>query len=197
NVLTNNAGAYQVRVTNSAGLVTSSSASLTVLEMDFGDAPDPSFPVLLANNGARHRIAPGVRLGSLLDFEPDGQPGAAATGDNLNGQADEDGVSFLTPVRVGQSASVSVVASTNGVLSAWLDFNRKGSWAEAGEQIFTNVVLVAGANALQFVVPASAVSGNSYARFRFSTVGGLSFVGEADNGEVEDYAVAVGAVAEL
>jgi len=197
NVLTNNAGAYQVRVTNSAGLVTSSSASLTVLEMDFGDAPDPSFPVLLANNGARHRIAPGVRLGSLLDFEPDGQPGAAATGDNLNGQADEDGVSFLTPVRVGQSASVSVVASTNGVLSAWLDFNRNGSWAEAGEQIFTNVVLVAGANALQFVVPASAVSGNSYARFRFSTVGGLSFVGEAANGEVEDYAVAVGAVAEL
>src|SRR6185503_13592667 len=64
-------------------------------------------------------------------------------------------------------------------------------------KIFTNVVLVAGANALQFVVPASAVSGNSYARFRFSTVGGLSFVGEAANGEVEDYAVAVGAVAEL
>ncbi len=197
NVQTNNAGGYLVRVTNSAGFVSSATANLTVIEMDFGDAPDPAYPVLFASNGARHRVVPGVRLGTRIDFEPDGQPGSTATGDDVNGQADEDGVTFLTPVRVGQAVSVSVVASTNGSLNAWLDFNRNGSWAEAGEQIFTNRALVTGSNFLQFLVPPNAVSGTSYARFRFSTAGGLSFTGEAANGEVEDYAVAIGALVDL
>src|SRR6185436_18226562 len=55
NILTANAGTYQVRVTNTAGTVTSSAATLTVIEMDFGDAPSPTYPTTLASNGARHR----------------------------------------------------------------------------------------------------------------------------------------------
>jgi hypothetical protein len=68
----------------------------------------------------------------------------------------------------GTTAGVIVFASAPGLLNAWLDFNRNGSWADQGEQIFTNVLLVAGPNPLSFPVPAWAVPGPSFARFRFS-----------------------------
>jgi hypothetical protein len=89
----------------------------------------------------------------------------------------------------GTTAGVIVFASAPGLLNAWLDFNRNGSWADQGEQIFTNVLLVAGPNPLSFPVPAWAVPGPSFARFRFSNQGGLSYTGLAPDGEVEDYAV--------
>ena len=197
NVQVTQAGAYHVRASNSAGAVASAAAMLTIIELDFGDAPEPPYPTTLANNGARHRILPGVRLGQLNDFEPDGQPNPAATGDDTNGAADEDGVSFLSPVLVGQIVTVSIVASTNGLLDAWFDFNRVNGWTDAGEQIFTNTPLVPGPNLIQFRVPLDASPGTTFARFRFSTAGSLSFVGEALDGEVEDYAVALGSAIDL
>ena len=39
--------------------------------LDFGDAPDPSYPTRLASNGARHRIVDGMYLGAGVDPEPD------------------------------------------------------------------------------------------------------------------------------
>lgn len=197
NVQSTQAGTYRVTVSNSAGVATSLAATLTVVELDFGDAPDPTYPTLEASNGARHRIVPGVRLGAQVDFEPDGLPGAPATGDDLDRVDDEDGVVFASPLLVGQVVGVTVVASTNGLLNAWLDYNRNGSWADAGEQIFTNQALVPGTNRLNLKVPTAVVTGSSVARFRFSTVAGLGFVGEAPDGEVEDYAVAVGAAVDL
>ena len=46
-----------------------------------------------------------------------------------------------------------------------------------------------GPNILSFIVPASALPGYTYARFRFNTTGGILFYGTAQNGEVEDYRV--------
>ena len=84
----------------------------------------------------------------------------------------------------------SFVTSASGVLSAWLDFNRDGDWADAGEQIFTNAPLHSGFNALTFNVPNTATATNlTFARFRFSTASNLTFTGSAPDGEVEDYAV--------
>jgi len=162
-------------------------------ELDFGDAPDPSFPTVWANNGARHVVtllpAPGVFLGALIDSETNGQPNAAATGDDLAGLPDEDGVTLLTPLLPGQPAKVRVVASVpNAFLNAWIDFNADGSWATPGEQIFVNTVLAAGANDLTFNVPPSVVAATRVAaRFRFSSAPNLSFAGLAPDGEVEDY----------
>ncbi len=192
-----NAGNYDVVVTNAAGPTTSTVAVLTVRTLDLGDAPDPSYPTLKANNGARHVIVAGVRLGATIDMEVDANPNATATGDDLDGADDEDGVNFISPLRAGQLASVEVVASTAGLLSAWMDFNANGSWAQAGEQIFTNRALVAGTNVLAILVPPLATAGNTFARFRFSTAGGLSFDGPAADGEVEDYAVNIAPVADL
>lgn len=192
-----NVGGYDVIVANAGGSVTSTVASLTVVLFDFGDAPDPTYPTLKASDGARHIIVSGVRLGAANDAEVNGLPNAAATGDDLNGSDDEDGVNFLVPLRVGRTATAEVVASTNGVLNAWIDYDRNGSWTGAGEQVFTNTPLVIGTNTLQMAVPLAASLGSSYARFRFSTAGGLSFNGAAIDGEVEDYAVTIAPVADL
>lgn len=158
--------------------------------LDFGDAPDPSYPTLLANNGARHMIVPGIYMGALIDAEPDGQPNPNATGDDLSNLADEDGVVFTSPITPGLNATVDVICSSPGFLSAWVDFNFNGSWADPGEQIFMVQNMVAGTNALMFPVPATAGIGKTFARFRFTTVQAqISFAGLVNDGEVEDYEV--------
>lgn len=160
---------------------------------DFGDAPDPTYPTLLASNGARHTIVAGLLLGAQIDAEANGQPNATATGDDATPPppppgGDEDGVTLTSPIVPGGLATIQVVAVGNGFLSAWFDFNRDGSWAQAGDQIFTNLALVPGTNLLSFNVPAGASPGvNSFARFRFSTAINLTYTGQAPDGEVEDY----------
>ncbi len=162
--------------------------------LDFSDAPDGPYPTLLASNGARHDISATfipMRLGALLDYESDGFPSPNADGDDLNNTDDEDGVTFNTPLVQGQQATLTVVASMPCLLNAWIDFNNLNGWAEANEQIFINTPLIAGPNVLNFNVPANAAPGNTYARFRISNNGGLSYSGLAPEGEVEDYIVMI------
>jgi len=164
------------------------------LGLDFGDAPDPSYPTLMASNGARHVIVPNLYLGAGIDAELDGQPDATATGDDNDGNDDEDGVVFTSSLIPGTTASVDVTASAPGILNAWMDFDGDGDWADPGEQIFADVALAAGVNSLTFPVPAAATSGTTFSRFRFSSVSGLTFDGLASDGEVEDYQVTIGEV---
>ncbi|HUP21896.1 MAG TPA: GEVED domain-containing protein [Thermoanaerobaculia bacterium] len=154
--------------------------------LDFGDAPDPTFPTLFANNGARHVLGSDVYLGSCVDAELDGQPNATATGDDAaTGSVtfgtcavpgdDEDGVTFTSPLVAGQTADVEVVASAPCTLSAWIDFTGDGDWNDPGETLFPGgVALAAGVNALSFPVPAGAVGGAQAARFRCTTAGPTS-----------------------
>jgi PKD repeat protein len=158
--------------------------------IDFGDAPE-QYPTLISNNGAGHINYGFLKLGSLIDNEPDGQPTPTALGDDNNISDDEDGVQFVGSLSVGNVATVNVVASGAGFLNAWMDFNSNGSWAESGEQIFFNQPLTAGTNTLTFNVPATASTGKTYARFRFDSQGNLSYTGLAIDGEVEDYLVKV------
>jgi uncharacterized repeat protein (TIGR01451 family) len=197
NVQPANAGAYDVIVSSARGAVTSAVAVLTVRGIDFGDAPEPAYPTRLAGDGARHVLLPGVFLGSAADAEPDGQPTPSANGDDTASANDDDGVRLLTPLRVGQTASVEVVASTNGLLNAWIDFQPASGWNQAGNQVFTNQTLSAGTNVLALTVPADASTGTTFARFRFSTVPDVAFSGLASDGEVEDFALTIAAAADL
>ena len=169
--------------------------------LDFGDAPEsgpgPGYPTLLTNDGARH-IADGfLYMGELEDMELDGLPDADATGDNLDNLDDEEGVTFTSRLIAGRTAHVDVTASASGLLDAWIDFNGDGDWADEGEQIFASQALVSGLNSLSFSVPSSATAtsrlaaGKTFARFRISSAGGLSYTGMALDGEVEDYGVKV------
>lgn len=160
--------------------------------LDFGDAPDTPYPTWLANDGARH-VMPSIYYLGLIppDLEPDGQPNLSATGDDISGNDDEDGVTFSGLLIRGSNTTFKIVASTNGWLNAWIDFNQNGSWSDVGEQIAAGVGLSAGTNTLVVSVPALAAWGGTFGRFRFSSVKGLLPTGYANDGEVEDYAFTI------
>jgi hypothetical protein len=106
-------------------------------ELDFGDAPDPTYPTLLASNGARHYIIPGFSLGLLEDGELNGLPHPLALGDDLNNQPDEDGVQICHPWLIGTQACVNVTLTSGpggGRLDGWGGPEPDGVW-EPSEQV--------------------------------------------------------------
>ncbi len=158
--------------------------------MDFGDAPDPIYPTLLANDGARHNPT-GPTLGLSRDTEIDGQPDTTATGDDLVGDDDEDGVT-LGLLEAGLISAVTIeVQGTSALLDAWIDFNQDGDWSDPNEQVASSSNMTLGNNSIDINVPCDANVGTTFARFRLSTAGGLSPTGLANDGEVEDYQVTI------
>jgi uncharacterized repeat protein (TIGR01451 family) len=171
--------------------------------LDFGDAADPPYPTALASNGARHLLGSAVYLGACVDSELDGQPSAGADADDLGAGLmtfgacavpgdDEDGVAFTSALVPGSTATVEVVANAPCTLSGWIDFGQDGDWSDPGEDLFPGgTALAAGTNSLSFAVPGAAPLGTTAARFRCATAGAVTPVGQAPDGEVEDYQVSV------
>ncbi|MEM7391296.1 MAG: GEVED domain-containing protein [Verrucomicrobiota bacterium] len=158
--------------------------------LDFGDAPNNDYQTRLNKNGPSHQVVDGVYLGSGVDTEFDGFQSSMANGDDLNGSDDEDGVSLSIPMEQAAPAEVIVIASTNGFINAWVDFNADGDWTnDANEKIFSAVPVVPGTNRLSFMVPGKVDTNNGMvSRFRFSTIAAeLEPFGFAPDGEVEDY----------
>lgn len=158
---------------------------------DFGDAPNP-YRTLLASDGPRHGGGGALRLGTSWDSESDGQPNGAATGDG----GDEDGVVFTSGIELDADSvgaiQIDITASASARLDAWIDLNGDGDWSDQGEQIFTNTLLASGLNSKSFsVMNAEVLPGDTFARFRLSSVGGLGSTGPAADGEVEDYQVTI------
>ncbi|WP_442512184.1 peptidoglycan DD-metalloendopeptidase family protein [Novipirellula sp. SH528] len=160
-------------------------------EIDFGDAPLP-YPTLITEDGARH-IPIGPRLGALRDIELNGRASPSADGDDNAGIDDEDGVLFGFIAGGIEQASVNIDLQNagNAFVDAWIDFNRDGDWDDPGEKILNAVNVSTGLQALSFVVPSGATTGDTFARVRISTAGGLAPTGEATDGEVEDYRVTI------
>jgi hypothetical protein len=163
-------------------------------DLDFGDAPDPCYPTLLANDGARHIIGGPYFCdpagGDAPDPEPDGQPDPWATGDDFDAEGDdEDGVNFplLVP---GQPDFIYLdVCGGGGIVEIWIDWDGSGSW-EATEQVH-NAWLPDGPHAIPVTPPAGSVTGLTFARCRISTAGVGLPTGQADDGEVEDHMVEI------
>lgn len=168
---------------------------------DWGDAPD-SYLTVAASGGPSHGLTGSIGLGSNVDREVDGQPSVLADGDDTDVSVnDEDGVRQLTPLGPGSTATFRVdvrnTANVPGYLQGWFDFNADGDFLDAGEQVFTDLLLADGLHDLDVSVPANVVLGTTYARFRYSTVQGLGVGGDVDDGEVEDYVYNVQDTAEL
>jgi uncharacterized repeat protein (TIGR01451 family) len=177
-----------------------------LVQFDFGDALD-SYTTLLPN-GPRHRLGSGLFFGTSaatdVDPEADGIPSTFADGDDLDAQFDEGGISgsatAFEPLTItpGTTATAFVTASaSDGLLDAFVDFNDDGDFEDTidgiSEQIFSSESLNMGSNTLTFSVPASTSSsdGVTFGRWRISSSGGLSFDGEAMDGEVEDHSIDV------
>ena len=172
-------------------------------DYDFGDAPN-SYATTLADNGPRHGLVDGVRLGAAIDDEADGQPSDAADGDG----ADEDGVSFNAEldfpdptIRTGTDATtgdtvqneLTVNASAAGFASAWVDWNLDGDFGDDGERVADAEAVDAGDNDLTFSRAENPDDIRTFTRVRFSTDASTIHdpTGEAADGEVEDYQVLI------
>ncbi|SDZ85216.1 hypothetical protein SAMN05660964_00405 [Thiothrix caldifontis] len=160
---------------------------------DYGDAP-------IGYGAPSHTVVAGIRLGAVApDTEAVPQYSVNATGDDLNGTDDEDGVTFSSLIQ-GQNATIAVnvtqASANSGYLQGWIDWNGDGDFADSGEQVATNLQYGAGTTGIiniPVTVPANATTNQTYARFRWSTTQGLNSTVLASDGEVEDYALTVAA----
>jgi hypothetical protein len=104
---------------------------------------------------------------------------------------DEDGVRFEGVFTPGANVPITVTASAEGLLDAWIDYNNDGDFKDQYEHIFDSVALDAGENQLVITIPSTVIAGDRYSRFRFSTSGGLAPTGLATDGEVEDHVIPI------
>ncbi|MGR3626663.1 MAG: DUF6923 family protein [Limimaricola sp.] len=173
--------------------------------VDRGDAPasygDPLH--VISDAGAS-----GTYLGATPpDPEAASQASADASGDDLDGNDDEDGV-VMPDLFAGGTSEITVtvnevtggtgdLASGIAFLSAWIDFGGDGVF-DAGDRVAADLRdgeagdkdgSFNGEIKFDVAVPADATSLPTFARFRFSTSEGL--VAVAVDGEVEDYRVTV------
>ncbi len=169
---------------------------------DYGDAIDyqayddegalieaDGYKTLRSNDGARHIIVDGFYMGTGIDPDVDGQPTAAADGDDNDGYDDEDGVVLLSPyLSSGHTAKMEISATSDGYIDAWIDYNVDGDFDDEGEKILDYYQVTPGANYVEIEVPTTAAyMTNTFARFRFSSQGVEKPYGLAYDGEVEDY----------
>ena len=168
------------------------SASFARIASDYGDALDPTYPSVRASDGARHFIdTAGPTLGAAIDAETDATTNSGATGDDIAGTDDEDGVSFGTLISGSSTTLTATVGNGPARLDAWIDYNRDGDWADAGERIFSARSVSTGSNALAFTVPTGLGGGSTVARVRLSSGGVAGATGQAVDGEVEDHQVSI------
>lgn len=201
------------------GVVGTGSNAYIRLNTDYGDSPD-TYGTISGAAGAYHSFADydfdGVigsaeelYLGALIDGEAGGNPDTAAASDDTNNLDDEDGISSLDqidPDSGSYSISAANIAITNSyatsaTLHGWIDFDLNGTF-DADE--YASVSVASGLNnqnpaagltwsttpGIESVTPGS----TTYLRLRLTTDSGFtsaSATGEAENGEVEDYAMTV------
>jgi hypothetical protein len=164
--------------------------SIAVPTTDFGDWSGAADASSIASSN--------LRMGALADTEYVSTLNASATGDDITGSDDEDGVTLPSQVP-GTAGSATVVVTNNsgaaGYLNAWIDYNNNGSFADAGEQIATNTSIATGTNGttqtVNFVVPVGAVPGQRGARFRLTSTQNPTSIGASGTGEVEDNIVTI------
>jgi hypothetical protein len=159
-----------------------------LLESDNADMSDA--PVSYGN--ASHTVT-GIRLGASVDADASLLNNAAATGDDTNNTDDENGVTLVPLLPVGETATVPVsIQNASGFLNAWFDWNADGDFNDAGEQMVTNQSVMAGTTNLSVAVPTGAIVGLTFARFRVCTNNTATdncstATGTVQSGEVEDY----------
>jgi hypothetical protein len=158
---------------------------------DYGDAPE-SYGTYRDDNGARHWLVDGGPiLGSSVDAEIDSAgPDTCACLDDVTDLDDEDGVGNGSPnlpqLIPGQVNSIQVVGTAGAKVDAWIDFDGNGTF-DLGDQIASSFTLSGGPDNINFPVPPNTTTGDTWARFRVSSAGGLGPMGDAPDGEVEDY----------
>ncbi|WGZ93323.1 MAG: SdrD B-like domain-containing protein [Candidatus Thiothrix putei] len=167
---------------------------------DFGDAP-------ASYGDASHVIVAGLKLGTNApDSESASQPTHNASGDG----ADEDGAPKApsnssitrfpllkqTDTSYSSTFKVTNTTGTAGKLYGWIDFDKNGTF-EADEATSVNVPTGANDSSVTLnwsSIPADIKPGTSFIRLRLTTDTAVTTstpTGNASNGEVEDFPIAI------
>jgi len=149
---------------------------------DFGEAPD-SYGTGIDNNGARHEVGD-LYFGESVASEPNAW---ASGGED---PADNDGINFVTGIEVGSTSLLEIESSGDGFVNAWADWDHNGEF-EQGEKIITAEPVQAGSNVVVVDVPNHAEFGDTWSRFRLSSIEDIDANGGVPDGEVEDYRITV------
>jgi len=159
---------------------------------DFGDAPD-------SYGGASHLVAGAASSVFLGQMPPDNEPyslhadasGVDGRGDDQTGVDDEDALSSLNDLNVGDSEYQLSLSCTGGFAAAWIDFNLNGKF-DFDER---NSNYPAQCQSQNTVLTWSgfdiADAGNSFVRIRVAAESADIYkpTGYVETGEVEDYEV--------
>jgi hypothetical protein len=183
-------------------------ASYVHLPRDFGDAPDAAAGTTIGDyntraddGGPSHVIVPGLAMGANLDGELDAAQSPGADGDDTDRATDdEDGLvdpagdlSLVEGAAPAVEVTVTNATGSAATLYGWIDYNADGVFDNAAER--ASVAVPDGTNGvvtLDFPAVPQGSAGDTFARFRLSTdAAAADPTGEADDGEVEDYAVSI------
>ena len=160
---------------------------------DWGDLPNQT---LAANNGPHHKVVAGFQLGATNGGEVNGTASGNSTAD-----AGDDGVVVVGGIlKPGVNTLQVTVMGVGGLLTGWLDLDgnllfdegERIQWSLDGVNLGGEADINPGTYNLQVTIPATADQRPIAARFRWGEPG-LSFVGGAQIGEVEDYLFALNA----
>ncbi|MEM1149433.1 MAG: choice-of-anchor L domain-containing protein, partial [Pseudomonadota bacterium] len=159
-----------------------------IYDQDHADAP-------ASYGDPVHNVTSALLLGSTRTVEAAGYDDANAAGDVDDG--------FTPPTFTqGMASILSVdVTDSSGFLQAWIDWDGDGTFTTSGDQVVTDLQdggagdldgSVNGTIVFSANVPATAATGQTFVRFRYSSDTGLApNTGEASDGEVEDYAITI------
>ncbi|NJO94735.1 MAG: lamin tail domain-containing protein [Pleurocapsa sp. CRU_1_2] len=199
----------QAQAESSVGIATSGEVEdyqIAIAGYDYGDAPS-SYGDASHDNPA----TPTVYLGSIkpdkeLSTQLGTDSGAAAAGDDNNGTPDdEDAFTALANVPIVGNYSLNVpvhnTSSNPATLHAWIDFDKDGQF-ESGEYQNATVANNSTSASLNWTVPIGTLPGSTHVRFRLTSDNTLidnigtsnideRSIGNASNGEVEDYPVSI------
>jgi hypothetical protein len=197
-----------VKAVDDDGQMITQAISVSVIgaPTDFGDAPDTvpgagpgNYQTTAADNGPRHSIVAGLRMGTIADGDNGALQNAAANADDVNGALPDDEDGLVNPaidlwVTAGAQPTVNIrvtnQSGTAATLWGWIDYNANGVFENATER--ASVAVPTGTNnglvTLTFPPVVGSFTGDTFARFRLSTdADAADPTGEVADGEVEDY----------
>ena len=179
--------------------------------LDYGDAPDTStgtgtgdYTTVATNDGPSHTLGgTTLTIGASVTADTGTAQNTAATADTDDAFTGSLASVPSTGTYEINNIPVQNAGSTDATLHGWIDFDRNGRF-EADEYASATVTPTTTTANLSWTVPSDASDGDSIARFRLTTstlVDTISStsnqdersVGRANDGEVEDYFLSIGA----
>ncbi|MCG3865781.1 MULTISPECIES: GEVED domain-containing protein [unclassified Photobacterium] len=167
-----------------------------LLSIDYGDAPIDLGSAGHENSDPSMSGTPDLILGSQWDPDLSDRYSADATGDDLSGLDDEDGVAMPIPADLIVATATSLpitVTGMSGYLSVFADLDGDLSFStSAAETVLNDYPITPGTTNVSILLDAAAsggYNGDSFIRFRLCETQNScnTPTGTVDNGEVEDY----------